>query len=75
VAGAQGVLSGIIVPPISAVTPGMPVGVTVSAPTMVSQPIMPGMSVGMAGTGSGGQREVTYKETNTTEPATIVLSE
>jgi hypothetical protein len=73
--GAQGIVSGIIVPPISAVTPGMPVGVTVSVPSMVSQPIMPGISVGMAGTGSGSEGHVTHTETRTSEPATIVLSE
>ena len=73
--GAQGIVSGITVPPIAAVTPGMPIGVSVAVPSMVSQPIMPGMSVGMAGTGSGSQREVTYKESTTSEPATIELGE
>ena len=74
-AGAQGIVSGITLPPISAVTPGMSVGMTVSVPSMVSQPVMPGISVGMAGTGSGSGRHVTHKESRTSEPATIVLSE
>ena len=73
--GAQGIISGVTLPPISAVTPGMPIGVTVSVPSLVSQPVMPGVSVGMAGTGSGNQRDVTYRESTTSEPATIVLSE
>lgn len=73
--GAQGIVSGVTLPPISVVTPGMPIGVTVAVPGMVSSPVMPGISVGMAGTGSGNQKEVTYKESNTSEPATIVLSE
>jgi hypothetical protein len=73
--GAQGIVSGIVVPPISAVTPGMPVGVNVSVPSLVSQPIMPGISVGMAGTGAGSERHVTHTESRTSEPATIVLSE
>jgi hypothetical protein len=29
----------------------------------------------MAGTGSGSERQVTHKESRTSEPATIVLSE
>ena len=73
--GAQGIVSGVIMPPISVVTPAMPVGVTVSVPGMVSQPVMPGISVGMAGTGSGSERHVTHTESRTSEPATIVLSE
>ncbi len=75
VTGAQGIVSGITLPPIPAVTPGMPLGVTVSVPSLVSQPIMPGISVGMAGTGSGSERHVTHKESRTSEPATIVLGE
>ncbi|MCA9862020.1 MAG: hypothetical protein R2853_14925 [Thermomicrobiales bacterium] len=75
VAGAQGIVSGVTLPPISAVTPGMPIGVNVSVPNLVSSPVMPGMSAGMAATGSGGQREVTYEESKTSEPATIVLGE
>jgi hypothetical protein len=75
VTGAQGILSGVTLPPISAVTPGMPIGVTVSVPSMVSQPIMPGISVGMAGTGSGSEGHVTHTESRTSEPATIELGE
>jgi hypothetical protein len=75
VTGAQGIVSGVILPPISAVTPGMSFGVTVSVPSMAIQPIMPGISVGMAGTGSGGERHVTHKESRTSEPATIEVSE
>ena len=74
-AGAQGIVSGIALPPISEVTPGMPIGVTVAVPSMVSQPIMPGISAGMAGTGSGSEGHVTHTESRTSEPATIVLSE
>lgn len=75
VTGAQGIVSGIIVPPISAVTPGRPVGVTVSVPSMVSAPIMPGISVGVPGTSSGSEGHVTHTESRTSEPATIELSE
>ena len=75
VTGAQGIVSGVILPPISAVTPGMPVGVTISVPSMASAPIMPGVSVGMVGTGSGSEGHVTHSESRTSEPATIVLSE
>lgn len=70
--GAQGIISGVILPPISGITPGMPLGVTVSVPNV---PSMPGISVGMGSTGSGSEREVTYKESTSSEPATIVLSE
>lgn len=73
--GAQGIVSGITVPPISVVIPGMPLGVNVAVPSVPGAHIMPGISVGMAGTGSGGERNVTYKESRTSEPATIVLSE
>ena len=75
VTGAQGIISGVILPPISGVTPGMPPGVMVSVPNVPGLPIMSGISVGMAGTGPGSEREVTYKESTTSEPATIVLSE
>ena len=75
VTGAQGIISGVILPPISGVTPGMPPGVMVSVPNVPSMPIMSGINVGMAGTGSGSEREVTYRETTSSEPATIVLSE
>lgn len=75
VTGAQGIISGVMVPPISVATSGMPNGVTVAVPSMVRPSVMPGISVGMTGTGSGSQREVTYKESNTSEPAIIVLGE
>ena len=73
--GAQGIVSGITVPPIPVVTSGMPVGVAGIVPIMPSIPIMSGITIGMAGTGFGGERSVTYKESRTSEPATIVLSE
>lgn len=73
--GAQGIVSGITVPPIPVVTSGMPVGVAGMIPTIPSIPIISGINVGMAGTGFGGERSVTYKESRTSEPATIVLSE
>lgn len=73
--GAQGIVSGITLPPISVVIPGMPLGVTVAVPGVPSTSIITGISVGMAGTGSGGERSVTHKESRTSEPATIVLSE
>ena len=75
VTGAQGIVSGVVLPPISEMTPGIQIGVAVAGPGMVVQPIMPGISVGMAGTGSGGEKHVTHKETRTSEPATIELSE
>lgn len=75
VTGAQGIVSGVVVPPTSAVTPGMPVAMPIAVPGMSGQPIMPGISVGMAGTGSGSQRHVTHTESRTSEPATIKLSE
>lgn len=73
--GAQGIVSGIVVPPISVVTSGMPVGVNVSVPSVPSTPNITGISVGMAGTASSSKGNVTYKESRTSEPATIVLSE
>ena len=73
--GAQGVVSGITVPPISEVIPGMPLGLTVAVPGVPSTPSLSSISVGMAGTGSGSERHVTHKESRTSEPATIVLSE
>ncbi len=72
--GAQGIVSGVIVPPISVVTPGMPVAMPIAVPGMAGQSIMPGISVEMAGTGSGSERRVTHTESRTSEPATIVLS-
>jgi hypothetical protein len=65
----------VTLPPISAVTPGMSIGVTVSVPSLVSQPIMPGFSVGMAGTGTGSEGQVTHTESRTSEPATIEFGE
>lgn len=73
--GAQGIVSGITVPPISAVTPGMPVEIAVAVPSLVSSPIMPGIGAGLASAGSGGKGHVTRTETRTSEPATIELSE
>jgi hypothetical protein len=75
VTGAEGIVSGVTLPPISAVTPGMPISVTVSVPSLVSQSNMPGISVGMAGTGAGGEGQVTHTESRTSEPATIELGE
>ena len=78
VTGAQGIVSGIIVPPISVVTPGlsgMPIGVSVSVPSVPSTPIMAGISMGIAGTASSSKGHVTGKESTTIEPATIVLGE
>jgi hypothetical protein len=74
-AGAQGIISGVTLPPVSAVTPGMPIGVAVSVPIMVTQPIVPGVSAGMPGPGAEGGDHVTHTETRTSEPATIELSE
>ena len=74
-AGAQGIVSGITLPPISAVTAGMPVEIAVAVPSLVSSPLMPGISAGLAGVGSGGEGHVTRTETRTSEPATIELSE
>ncbi len=73
--GAQGIVSGIVLPPISVVTPGLPAGVTVMVPGVPSTPIMTGISVGLAGAASSSKGHVTHTESNTTEPATIVLSE
>jgi hypothetical protein len=72
---AQGIISELNVPPISAVTPRMPIEVSVSIPIMVSQPVMPGMSVGQAGAGTGSEGQVTHTSSRTSEPATIKLGE
>ena len=75
VTGAQGIVSGLTLPPISVVTPGMPVGVTIAVPVMASQPIMPGSVSGWWVLAPVAREHVTHKESRTSEPATIVLSE
>lgn len=73
--GAQGIVSGVTVPPIPVVISGAPIGAVGPIPGVPASPIVAGISVGMAGTGSGSERDVIYRESRTSEPATIVVSE
>lgn len=83
VTDAQGIVSGIEAPNVSVVTIGgpagmpigLPAGVSVAVPSVPSTPIMAGISVGIAGTASSSKGHMTRKESNTIEPATIVLGE